>query len=110
MFGYELFAEPIVGVFCGPVSLTSRWLPQLDLVSFRIDHTAKLTVLRVINFFEHVAALCFKRSNPSVKIVNAMVHHECRFARSELIACVWVRSWPNTMTMNWMVLMWLLVK
>jgi hypothetical protein len=34
-----------------PVSLTSRWLPQLDLVPFRIDHPAKLTELRVINFF-----------------------------------------------------------
>ena len=44
----------------GRVSLTGRWLPQLDLVALRIDDPGKLAVLRVIDLVEDVAAFRFE--------------------------------------------------
>ena len=68
------------------VSLTGRRLPQLDLVSLRIDDPGKLAVLRVIHFVEDVAAFRFEGRDQSVKIFNAVVDHERSLAWSKLVA------------------------
>src|SRR3954464_9772692 len=68
------------------VSLTGRWLPQFDLVSFWIDDPAKLAVLGVVDLVEDVAAFRFERRDQSVKVFNAVVDHERGFAWSKLVA------------------------
>jgi|GEM_PF-6024665 len=37
-------------------SLPRRWLPELNLVAFRVHDPSKLPVLRVVCLFKHVAA------------------------------------------------------
>ena len=67
-------------------SLTGRWLPQLDFVSLRIYDPGKLAEIRVIDFVEDVATFRFERSDQCVKIFNAVVDHEQRWAWRKLIA------------------------
>ncbi|GBF26864.1 hypothetical protein MnTg02_01906 [bacterium MnTg02] len=66
--------------------MTGRWLPQLDLVSLRIDDPGKLAVLRVIDLVENVAAFRSERRDYCVKVFNAVVNHERGFAWSKLVA------------------------
>src|SRR5437868_1592458 len=68
------------------VSLTVRWLPQFDFVSFGFDSPGKLAVLRLIDLVEDVAAFRFERRDHRVKVFNAVVDHERRFAWSKLVA------------------------
>ena len=64
--------------------MTGRWLPQLDLVSLRIDDPGKFAVLRVINLVEDVAAFRFERRDHSLKVFNAVVDHERGVAWSKV--------------------------
>jgi len=60
----------------GRESLAGRWLPQLNLVSLRINDPAKLAVLRFIDLVEDVTAFHFESCDYSVKVFYAIVNHE----------------------------------
>src|ERR1044071_8568429 len=68
------------------LSLTGRRLPQLDLVSLRINDMSKLAVLRFLDTIKHVAAFRFERRDQSVQVFNAVVDHERGRAWSKLLA------------------------
>lgn len=71
---------------CDRVSLTCGWLPQFDLVPLWIDDPSELPVLRVIDFFEDVAAFRLERRDHGMKVFNAVVDHERGMAWSKLVA------------------------
>src|SRR5579863_10561932 len=67
-------------------SLPSRWLPELDLVAFRVHDPSELPVLRVVCFFKHVAAFFAQCLKQGGQVLDPIVDHEGRLAWSEVIA------------------------
>src|SRR6185369_2523673 len=77
--------EPTLQIH-GVTSLPWWRLPELDLVALRIHDPSEFPVFRVVGLVEHVAtflAQCFEKC---VQIVDAIVDHEGRLARSEVFA------------------------
>ena len=68
------------------------WLPQLNLVAFRIDDPRKLAVLRVIDLVEDVASFRFEQFDQSEEVFNSIVDHEPGFAWSKLVAFLWTNQ------------------
>src|SRR3972149_10842781 len=66
-------------------SLPFGWLPKLNLVAFRVDDPAELSVLGVVCLLQNVAALAAQCRKETVQIRYPIVDHEGRLARSELI-------------------------
>src|SRR5512139_673912 len=77
------------GIFIGassPFSEPGRGLPELDLVALRIHHPAELAELRFLDLVLHVATLLAKGVEERVQVVDAVVDHEGRGARREIVA------------------------
>src|ERR1700752_1358487 len=68
----------------------ARRFPQFDLVSLWIDYPGKFPVLGFVNLFEHFAAFFLQRLDQVAKVVNSVVDHKGRRARSEMIAFLWI--------------------
>src|SRR5438874_7729457 len=64
-------------------------LPELNLVALWIHDPSEFPVLRVVGLLEHIAtflAQCFEKC---CQIVDSIVDHEGRLARSEVLAVCW---------------------
>src|SRR4051812_15384064 len=66
-------------------SLSRKRLPELDLVSFRIDDPGELPVLGIVDLLEHVAAFLAQDLHEREQVLDAVVDHERRGARRELV-------------------------
>ena len=67
-------------------SLSRRWLPKFDLVAHRIHDPSELPVPGVVRLLQDVASLVPKRLKHSGQVLDAIVDHEGRLARREVLA------------------------
>jgi hypothetical protein len=65
--------------------LARRRFPELDLVPFGVDDPGKLAELRLLEPLEDGAALFLEDLNQGVHVCDAVVDHEGRLARREVI-------------------------
>src|SRR5688500_9387365 len=76
------------------ISVTWCGLPELDAVPFRIGDPCEPTVLVLGAFVIDRNTFRLELGDQRVQIVDAVVEHECRFARSE-VRRVLLEQGPN---------------
>ena len=69
-----------------PLSLAGGRLPELYLVSFRINDPSKLSILGLVNLLKYVAAFFAQSFDQCVEILHAVIDHEGRGAGRKLVA------------------------
>src|SRR5437879_3862967 len=71
------------------ISLPLWRLPEFNFVALWIHHPSEFPVLRVVGLLEHVATFLAQCLEKCCQILDSIVDHEGRLARSEVGAFRW---------------------
>src|SRR5947209_2338479 len=72
----------------------SRWLPELDLVTVRIDEPTEAAVFVLFDLAYHLSAAEMNLTERAVEIIDDEIEHEFAFRRREVIGVCRKRA-PN---------------